>query len=592
MPSSSRETVKIVSAIRGQSVIFGLTGRTGSGCSTACKLLCSQTFHEIKKKSQFESDADRRKYEIVGNFLEKNWHPFQSISLSSIISSFVITSDETRILQSINPLGLDKSKRKTKQAKATRAEDIACYVVGTASKIRSDAVEIEALLNSGKHLELDTCRKIINFYREKIPNFHGEIKNALAENSGKILQQWGDNLRLSGSATSDTPKPEKTFEFAERICRLVLIQRRVDMADERPTRIVLDALRNPFELGYIKERIPGFLVIGITTNDEQRKHRLALENLPKETIDSLDEKEYPQKRNRPLEGYKKFASQDIQACLEKSDIFINNPGQRQNQDDTIDTTFLAHELCKYLALRIHPGLVTPTRDERCMQIAFVSRANSGCISRQVGAVVTDEHYSVKAVGWNDIPEGQIPCLLRDVRKMLDGSDTTAFSEFECRYKPFRTHVEGKYANAKLASNEGMPCPYCFKDNYNEFSNKENQVHTRSLHAEENAFLQISKYGGQGLKGGVLFSTASPCELCAKKAFQLGVTRIVYVDPYPGISKSHVLGYGPGEQRPTVELFSGAVGLAYHRLYDPALPIKDELKALMSAQESGNNDLLD
>ncbi len=85
--------------------------------------------------------------------------------------------------------------------------------------------------------------------------------------------------------------------------------------------------------------------------------------------------------------------------------------------------------------------------------------------------------------------------------------------------------------------------YCFKDIYNGITGKPNQVHTRALHAEENTFLQISKYGGAKMQGGKLFTTASPCELCAKKAYQLGIKEIYYIDPYPGISKSHILTFG-------------------------------------------------
>ena len=42
--------------------------------------------------------------------------------------------------------------------------------------------------------------------------------------------------------------------------------------------------------------------------------------------------------------------------------------------------------------------------------------------------------------------------------------------------------------------EGRKHPYCFKDIYNSIKEKDNQVYTRALHAEENAFLQIVKYG--------------------------------------------------------------------------------------------------
>jgi len=33
-----------------------------------------------------------------------------------------------------------------------------------------------------------------------------------------------------------------------------------------------------------------------------------------------------------------------------------------------------------------------------MQLAYTAKYNSGCISRQVGAAVTDESYSIKAIG--------------------------------------------------------------------------------------------------------------------------------------------------------------------------------------------------
>jgi tRNA(Arg) A34 adenosine deaminase TadA len=125
---------------------------------------------------------------------------------------------------------------------------------------------------------------------------------------------------------------------------------------------------------------------------------------------------------------------------------------------------------------------------------------------------------------------------------------------------------------------GIACPYCFKDAYNAVKREKNQVHTRSLHAEENAFLQLARRGSSGIAGGVLYTTASPCELCSKKAFQLGVNEVVYVDPYPGISASHILGSGIQDLRPILRLFSGAVGPAYHRLYESLMPIKDELGA--------------
>ncbi|WP_225603246.1 hypothetical protein [Pseudomonas sp. PDM09] len=130
------------------------------------------------------------------------------------------------------------------------------------------------------------------------------------------------------------------------------------------------------------------------------------------------------------------------------------------------------------------------------------------------------------------------------------------------------------------SESGRNISYCFKDEYKGLTGDKNQVHTRSLHAEENAFLQIAKYGGRGVEHGKLFTTASPCELCSKKAYQLGIKEIYYIDPYPGIAMSHIL--MGGSRNPELIIFSGAIGKAFHNLYTPKMSYKDELNALVSS----------
>lgn len=234
---------------------------------------------------------------------------------------------------------------------------------------------------------------------------------------------------------------------------------------------------------------------------------------------------------------------------------------------------------------LHPGLVSPSPQERLMQIAYTAKLNSGCLSRQVGAAITDKNYSIKAIGWNSVPTGQVPCALRHFSDLIEHLDDDAFSHHENNNKPFREAVNKlntQYNRREiLDSLKGVPLRYCFKDIHTTIENKQkyNQVHTRSLHAEENAFLQIAKYGGAGIEGGKLFTTASCCELCAKKAYHLGIKEIYYIDSYPGISLEHILMGGPDGKGPKLILFSGAVGRAYINLYNPFMPFKDELEAI-------------
>lgn len=270
---------------------------------------------------------------------------------------------------------------------------------------------------------------------------------------------------------------------------------------------------------------------------------------------------------------------DIDKCIELSDIHLTHNGIEisKNRD-------LINQIFTYVSLILHPGLIPPSPIERMMQIAFTAKLNSGCLSRQVGAAVTNEFYSVQAIGWNTVAEGQTPCSLRNLYDLYEQEDANAYSTYEKNDKKFSDYisvlVNAYNSNKALENLKGETLSYCFKDIYttiNADKQKGNQVHTRSLHAEENAFLQLAKYGTQGIKGGKLFTTASCCELCAKKAYQLGIREIYYIDSYPGISKSHILECG--DLQPKMILFTGAIGRAYINLYNPFLPLKDEIEAL-------------
>ena len=219
-----------------------------------------------------------------------------------------------------------------------------------------------------------------------------------------------------------------------------------------------------------------------------------------------------------------------------------------------------------------------------MQVAYTAKLNSGCLSRQVGAAVTNKRYSVQSIGWNTAAEGQTPCTIRSLYDLCDEEDANAFSSFEKNnpdFQSFCSTLTDHYRNIKsVKSLRGLTLSYCFKDIYttiNSDKQRGNQVHTRSLHAEENAFLQLAKYGTQGIEGGYLFTTASCCELCAKKAYQLGIEKIYYIDAYPGITQSHILECG--SRQPKMILFHGAIGRAYISLYNPMLPLKDEIETL-------------
>lgn len=558
---------------RGQFIVLGLTGRTGSGCTTAAELLRTP-FSNLRLDAVASPlrTMEQRKHRLIVEYAEKNWHPFLEVSVTVVIVTFIFEAN------------LDELE---KAMKAWLRDAPLQQLMDEIRRLAQAWQSVSAIVTPYKKKVPSEAEAYLEFVANELRNFLGVLKRTLGTNYSTAFQMFGDNLRASGSVLDSTFNPKAFFTLPLRVGEIVVALRELQLSRNQPARVVIDALRNPFEIEYYRQRFASFLLMAVTTPDFDRRSRLNVRlNLSLNDIKKLDGKEYPAE-NKPLGGVAQFVSQNIQACLEKADIFLNNPGEAK-EGSASDLKEIARQLVAFVSLIQHPGLVTPSKIERCMQIAYSARANSGCISRQVGAAITDGEYSVKAVGWNDVPAGQVPCLFRKAGDLMVNNDDEAFSDYELTDEKFRAHLEGRYKRFDLVAAGGRSSAYCFKSEYNALEYprmRGNQVHTRSLHAEENAFLQLSKYGGGGIEGGVLFSTASPCELCSKKAYQLGIERIVYIDPYPGISLSHILGAGPKNRRPVLELFSGAVGQAFHRLYDPLLPYKDEAEVFLQSSSS-------
>jgi len=549
-------------------IVIALTGRTGSGCTTAAQVLKTTSFSDVEfPPPQFPpAEVEERKDRIVHNWLREHWRPFQVIQVSQVILLLTLCQNTEATFDFLSGLAPNINGDALKRLLKENHEKC----LGT-----------QEVLKDLRAAENDEVTKASHFIRNELPMVSATLKEilntALDKAYTRAFQVLGDNVRRSGNPLDVGVNPTKLLSLPETISRIIKLHRLFNKINGGGQNyFAIDALRHPYEIRYLKERISPFYTIAVTTDENTRHQRLLQLNLRKEEIEELDDKEYPTEikppKKRP-EGYDAFVSQNIQACLENADIYISNEGTAQNRD----TSHLVRQLCRYVCLMQHPGIVTPTHIERCMQVAFTAKINSGCISRQVGAVVTDPSFSIKAVGWNDVPKGQISCLLRNTKiAATKGFDDVAYSPYE-RGDEFQKGLKKlKYFKAQEFIG-GRNNNYCFKSIYNNIKGDRNQVHTRSLHAEENAFLQISKYGGQGVEGGCLFTTASPCELCAKKAYQLGIKKIFYVDPYPGISNSHVL--ANGSNQPDVILFTGSIGRAYHDLYQPIMPYKDELSQI-------------
>jgi deoxycytidylate deaminase len=597
-------------SLRKNFTIIGLTGRTGSGCSDLANLL-SKKFNDnklIRKPNSLETSIFQRKYQIVYNYTEQNWKQYNVIEYKKVLFLLLLPK-----LYKTPKNTLLYDYYRYKLATETSNDKIISVKEKIKNLILENKILIEKIIQIGDLTKVRIKGKLelLNeiFWGSEFNKLADEV-NGYLKKEGEIerimlLHHTANNFRKSGRPfTTNNSDPKHIYTIAKVINRIIKATKQESKNEE--CHIVIDSLRNSLEINFFKERFSAFYLIAVK-NDARKTRLIELHNKGEiKIVDRLleiDEDEYK------CTDYQKgiFYTPDVQNCIQISDYHINNNIFQSDLGSKEDNRLYNYcffskeeQLMKLQALIQQPGIITPDPTERVMQIAYTAKLNSGCISRQVGAVVTDNEFSTKAIGWNDVPKGAIPCSVRNV-KDISNSNSFGFTKFELgeglketeqinkdqadnlldnESKKFNEFVKEKYNEITLPDSQlgGRNCPYCFKTAYNAFSGEKNQVHTRSLHAEENAMMQISKSGGQGLRDGFLFTTASPCELCAKKAYQLGVRTIYYIDPYPGISRNHILKSNE-KTDPKMVLFSGAVGKAYHKLYEPFLSQKDELALL-------------
>ncbi len=143
----------------------------------------------------------------------------------------------------------------------------------------------------------------------------------------------------------------------------------------------------------------------------------------------------------------------------------------------------AREKLSHLVRKKLAGPPRPSWDEYFMRIARVASMRSNCIKRKVGALIVRDRRIV-STGYNGTPRGTRNC------------------------------------------NEGG-CPRCG----NLVASGTRLDECLCSHAEENAITQAA-YHGTSVKNGCLYTTFSPCLMCAKMIINSGIAEVVFNVEYP------------------------------------------------------------
>lgn len=224
---------------------------------------------------------------------------------------------------------------------------------------------------------------------------------------------------------------------------------------------------------------------------------------------------------------KTSTGQGVRETFPKADFFV-------------DRGEVESSIKRFVRLIFQDPFITPTIDEYMMFVAKATSLRSCDLSRQVGAVISDQKGAIVSTGCNEVPypgggfyhegrEGKIG----DNRDKEEKHDPN-FNEVKRSIAEFIEILEGIGILSQGSSPEALAHDLWhgkYKDLMDEARLRNLIEFSRVVHAEMQAITQAAQLG-RSVSEGTLYCTTYPCHLCARHIISSGISEVVYIEPYP------------------------------------------------------------
>lgn len=308
---------------RSNFILIGLTGRTGSGCTSASLILeektpLSLTNEDLKyKDSYFYQGFDRIRQKITADYISENYTPFITIKVSDLISAYILQLPPDQMVEYLHHISKSSSKPELEKIIKNRSF--------TKNSIFKYAIFREInnnILDHSKELNL-TARHLSKFfsYMKSIKKFTSDFKKDLISISSdlyvKLYQDAGNLIRKEGCIKNFlNPKfhPTSVYSLPESINRCIKTIRSINRESGSGSYIAIDAIRNPYEAKFFKDRYSAFYLVSINATNEDRKaylqdmHKYTTEQF--ERLDKIESGKFDGKKEEKP-SYFDFINQNI-----------------------------------------------------------------------------------------------------------------------------------------------------------------------------------------------------------------------------------------------------------------------------------------
>jgi len=288
---------------------------------------------------------------------------------------------------------------------------------------------------------------------------------------------------------------------------------------------ILDSLKRPEEVHQLRQVYgAGFFLIGVVSPRSARIQKLAsgiakshgtadVDQWLKTATDLVDIDE----------GEDSEYGQKLSDTFPMADLFVafGADAERSRED-------VRHQVNRFVRLIMGANDTTPTAAESAMFHAFGAGVRSGSLSRQVGAALANGAGDLLSVGCNDVPKAGGGIYWegdhydhRDIKRERDSSQE---HEEEIVREILEAFEKKGWLSGSPSIREAITSLEKARvANLLEFM--------RAVHAEMDALLTAQRNGLSALHA-TLFCTTFPCHECAKLIISAGISRVVYIEPYP------------------------------------------------------------
>ena len=303
-----------------------------------------------------------------------------------------------------------------------------------------------------------------------------------------------------------------------------------------PQKWVVDSIRNPEEVHLLREFSANFFLFGVYATKDRRWRRI-------EHGYQGNQKEFDEDDERDTGRRSKSFGQRVEDCFAEADVVFANDDDFAEVGNEPFRGF-QRKVAGYVDLVSNPlSRRQPTQTESLMAAAYTISQRSSCLQRKVGAVIVDDEGNIISSGFNEVPREDRPCV-KEYGKCGRARDWEKFQSVLQQEFP-----ESERNHESLLDRVRREFPML--------------DHCRSLHAEENAIVNLARNGRSvPLERCRLYSTTYPCRQCANKIVNLGIKHVVWCEAYPDPEAKVILKGGDVKD----EFFEGITFKAYSRVY--------------------------